>query len=287
MADQATDKTTKIMGLGMTLETGTGEPDKLVDQGKKPIDKVDNYLAALVGEGKKYASVEELAKGTAHLSEHLDTILNEKADLEEKFQAKTTSDDLLSQIFQRLEGVATGDESEADKAIAAQKLLDAQQTNDDGPLTYTKIREILASALQERDVQSQEAAKVRDVKTNQATVWEQLSKHFDGFERAKIAVAQYCKGDNKKVEMLNQLASFDPAGAVEYVKLRIKPESVSFGKDGKINVQRDDPTLGLTWLKARAVKEEDPELYESREFQTRLMEARMKNKRFWEGTKRA
>lgn len=61
-----------------------------------------NYLEDLVGEGKKYNSVEELAKGTAHANEFIETLKNEKAALEAKLNETTAKEDKLDMIMEQL-----------------------------------------------------------------------------------------------------------------------------------------------------------------------------------------
>lgn len=278
------DRPTEV--LGIEVKAGEGIPPKNdAQEGAAPDDHQENPLEALVGEGKKYASVEELAKGTLHLTKHLDTIMNEKADLEDKLTRQQTSDQMLSEIFAKLDGLdAGGDPNDPDDPTPNQP---EHPDNDDGPITVTKVRDLLQTMLTEQDQKKQEQAKIEAIKANQAKTLAGLEKALGSPDAAKAALAEYVGEDQGRADVLNRMASYDPEGAVEFVVQRTKKEGVSFG-DGKTrHVGGEDNASGLTWVKARQIRREDPEYYESREFQNQLMQARLTNPRFWDGTKRA
>lgn len=87
-------------------------------------------LDALVGEGKKFSSVEELAKGKAESDEHIKTIETENAELKAKLEAeplapegkdKTTMADLLAAV----KDAQTKDSSEGDRPMSQEELQEA------------------------------------------------------------------------------------------------------------------------------------------------------------------
>ena len=58
----------------------------------------EDSLKLLVGDGKKYATVEELAKGMVHGQNHITTLENEATTLKDKQAAQTSMDDILAAI---------------------------------------------------------------------------------------------------------------------------------------------------------------------------------------------
>ena len=58
-------------------------------------DNPTDYLAELIGDGKKYATVEELAKGAFNAQKHIPTLEQELAELREKQATAKTIEDLL------------------------------------------------------------------------------------------------------------------------------------------------------------------------------------------------
>lgn len=59
-------------------------------------EEIQSYLDQLVGEGKKYRDVEELAKGTFHANNFIEVLKKEKEQMQEQLQQSQTIADLLN-----------------------------------------------------------------------------------------------------------------------------------------------------------------------------------------------
>lgn len=96
MADQATiftdDKSTEVQtddSQTSTVDTPTGATS------------TDEALSALVGEGRKYKTVEELAKAYVNADSFIDTLKAENRELKEQTTSAKTIDDVLERLSQQ------------------------------------------------------------------------------------------------------------------------------------------------------------------------------------------
>lgn len=79
--------------------TPTAEPDALSNIDNRPaIDPSKNYLEELVGDGKKFKSVEDLARGKAEADAFIQSLLREKQELREDLNKAKTVEDLLASL---------------------------------------------------------------------------------------------------------------------------------------------------------------------------------------------
>lgn len=91
-------------------DQGTPAADTSV---KVTADSGDSSLAILVGEGRKYKTVEDLAKATLHLDDFAEKLKTENAEMRTKLASAKTVDDVLQRIQQS--DASTRDQG-ADKA---------------------------------------------------------------------------------------------------------------------------------------------------------------------------
>ena len=94
-------------------------PNPFDQNGVKPTEEFQDkpaaeFLADLVGEGKKYANAEELARAFAHGQHHISTVESENAGYREKLTATTTVDDIMKQLKGSQEPPAPSDNTGAD-----------------------------------------------------------------------------------------------------------------------------------------------------------------------------
>jgi len=68
------------------------------------LDESKNYLEELVGEGKKFKTVDDLAKGKAYADQMVTKLLQEKKEVEEELNKRRTVEDLLARMEQRNSG---------------------------------------------------------------------------------------------------------------------------------------------------------------------------------------
>lgn len=121
MADQATifkdDKSTEVQtdaSQTSTVDTTTGATS------------TDEALSALVGEGRKYKTVEELAKAYVNADSFIDTLKAENRELKDKTVSAKTIDDVLERLSQQQH--ETTDDSQAPSVADITKLVEQAVT---------------------------------------------------------------------------------------------------------------------------------------------------------------
>lgn len=80
------------------LFSSTSPETSAFDDTRPGIDQTINYLEELVGEGKKFKSVEDLARGKAEADAFIKSLLREKNELVEEMKKRSTVDDLLAKL---------------------------------------------------------------------------------------------------------------------------------------------------------------------------------------------
>lgn len=228
----------------------------------------ENYLDSIVGEGKKYKSIEEaaksLAKKAAHADTFIETLKTEKRTLEDQLASAKKVDDILAALKQDTVSTETVIESTVTE----------QQPQD--------IREVVSNLLQEKENETKKDKEVAKIKTNQTKTWELLAKEFDGIDNAKLKVRQYIDNDSTKANIINQLGSYQPEELVKFLKSQ-KSESfnpTTTPTKRSVTEFDDSISLGLTWSKAQKVKKENPRLYNSHKFKQMIHEAASKDPNF-------
>lgn len=77
------------------------------DNNATDLDTSKNYLQELVGEDKKFKTVDDLAKGKAEADLFIKRLLDEKRDMENQLREKVTLDDLMKRLENRTPPPAT------------------------------------------------------------------------------------------------------------------------------------------------------------------------------------
>ncbi len=77
------------------------EPTPVVEQGKPAVGEQPNFLDQLVGDGKKFKTVEDLAKGKAESDSMIDAMKAENTELKTKQQEQDYAKNLLEQIKEK------------------------------------------------------------------------------------------------------------------------------------------------------------------------------------------
>lgn len=136
-----------------------------------------------VGEGKKFATVEELDKGYAHANDHIGKIESENAQLREQLEAATSQSDAVNKVLEALKGNTEVKDQQQD-----------QQQSHQG-VTKEEMTEVVANLLQQ---QQQESV----AETNVSKVEQALTDKYG--EKAKEMFDQKAKELNVNLEQLSQ-----------------------------------------------------------------------------------
>jgi hypothetical protein len=139
--------------------------DLISSSGESQTQETPSYIDELVGEGKKYANIEELAKGAIHAQNHIQNLENEnkairfeKSELEKRTEESTTLDDIMQRLSQ----------TQTDSAPVNQTV---PQTPD--------VEQVIKSELEKRDQQAR-------AQQNRLQVSKALLDSFEGdTEQAK------------------------------------------------------------------------------------------------------
>jgi hypothetical protein len=218
-----------------------------------------DHLAELVGEGKKYASVEELAKSAAHAQRHIETLEIEnqgyEIELEKARTAATTTEEILAAL----------------KTQAPATTTEQDPVGGEG-LTAETVAQLVEQKLAAKETEASEAVRLAAVKQNQTKSWELLDGHFGNRDEATKAMKAYIGDDSGRREVVNQLGGKDPAALLSVLK-EFKPETTmpAVSGDTEVNLGFDSGGKQLTWTDAKKLKKDNLKLYNSPQFQAQLL----------------
>lgn len=231
----------------------------------------EDSIAELVGEGKKYSTLEDavkaLAKKAKHADEFIEQLKTEKQELAESFEQTSTQ---LSEV--------TAKERKVDEILEALRQGKAATTAQADPsaaaLTQDQLNDMLEKALTDRKTQEQ-------VKANEKNSWELLDAQFGSRDEAKQAMAELVGSDPALLQTVTLLGQSNPDKLLKFVSANVKPvEQLSEG-EGALNTGSFPDISGLTWEKAKKLKKDDPKAYWSPKFQRQLHVAADTNPDFY------
>lgn len=128
------------------------------------IDPNKNYLEDLVGEGRKFKTVEDLARGKAESDAFINSLLREKAEVLEELNKRLTVEDLLDKLEKRN---GQGDVTNTNGLFntSGQNQTEGSQNPDGNQLDLEKIKEAIKAdmiAEQKRQQAQQNLAQVQE-----------------------------------------------------------------------------------------------------------------------------
>lgn len=220
--------------------------DNLLNEGDQPpIDPNKNYLAELVGEGKKFANVEELAKGKFFADQTLktmeqrqDELRNDFLELREKYTEKANLEELIKQLKE-------------DRASSSH----TPEANDNKPALDASQLDTLISKKME------EAESNRKASANYQQVVSKLTEQF-GSNYAQV-LKQRTEELGLTGEDITALARKSPTAFFKTMGLETKQEGF---QTPPRSTQRNDsfaPTSSRprTWAYYQELKKANPKLY--------------------------
>jgi len=237
---------------------GATTPEATVETKAEQAER--KYLEELIGEGKKYKSLEEgfeaLAKKAEHADNFIETLKSEKQQLEQQYQEQTTKTRTVDEIVELLR----------------------PQVKPEPTHVETPKKEDVSKGLTLEDVQKflEEKEQRTTAKQKAEQLWNRLSSEevFGSPAKAKEVVAKYINGDSAKKTLVDQMAMYDPSGLELLLKSSVSQESnVSFMDTSSSEKNSEIVTIGknkLTWDIVNKVRKENPKLYMSKEFRERM-----------------
>ena len=157
-----------------------------------------SILDALVGEGKKYANLEELAKGKAEADSFIDKLKDENSDLRKQAEEKTTIMDLME---------------------AFKSLNQEQESNSESvtPLDDEVLQGKLEQMIKEREAK-------RTSEANRTEAMQLVSEKLNGDEKAvDLFVQQKALQLGMEADKLWSLSEESPAGFAQIIGLESQP----------------------------------------------------------------
>ena len=223
----------------------------LTEMGKHVEDDDVDYLSMLVGDGKKYKDVTELAKAYHNADRHIREL---RDDLETKEAERTSINEVLEEIRK-------GKNKEEDQNPPV------DNASGNG-LTEEKIAELMDARLTQRD---RNAIAQSNVDNSIA----KLSEIYGSRSAAMKAVNQSTKGNEEVERILDDLSKTDVEATVAFVTARVPVSEVRTNTPGSgVDAVHAGPGLPegiITWTYARKLRKENPAEYNSPAFREKLL----------------
>ena len=219
-----------------------------------------SLLTALVGEGQKYKTPEELAKAYANADQFIEQLKEENRKLREQANAAKTIDEVLERINATKQAP-----QEEPPAVSGLKPEDVQK--------------LVASTLEQRDVESRRTA-------NLIAADKALKEKFG--EKAQEVFNSFAATPELKQSFM-EIAAVDPGKFAAIFGAVTAPQGASTGVDNSSVSTPVMPNSGnrasvegtKEW--ASKVRKENPSLYWSQEFQVKMQNMVTKNPQLYFG----
>jgi hypothetical protein len=233
------------------MESATTETEAATTETEVQTPETPAGVAEWVGEGKKYATADELAKGYANADQRLEEL---KLDNQ---RIATERDEALA----KSKGV--------DDVLAA---INAQ-TVAETPTTPTTVTEPMSAEALQTLVNSSVATQ-RDEEKRQERVtstWSMMDEAFGDRVTASLAVTAYIGDDPGKKAIVNSMALSDPTGLMKLLGKDVERKTTTFTRDRTAATPEQlDLNQPLTWAVAKQVRKDNPTLYYTHGFRQRM-----------------
>ena len=173
----------------------TDTQDSGITDFRPEVDPSKNYLEELVGEGKKFKSPEELARGKYEADQFIKSLLREKDELREELLKSKTVEDLLSKLEAKgnnVNGMTTDNNQ-----------LQENRANESQSIDLASIKADIKRELEaEREAASQEA-RLKEIQTK-------LIEQHGSVDAARSFINNKARELNISTEQLLSIAKTSP-----------------------------------------------------------------------------
>ena len=217
----------------------------------------ENYLETLVGEGKKFKTPEELARGKWESDQYIENVKRELDEAKTELAARKRVEELLKEQRQTLTQPTPDPQGNNQPPVEASKPFTQEDFD-------KRVREIAA----ERDLELRTANNVNSVS-------EKLVELYGSEENAAKAVAQRARELEVPVSTLQAIAAQSPKAF--FAQLGAAASAVSGGPTrgdinaNALNSNRTPAEDKYSWY--QEVRKTNPGLYRSAAFQNKMHEA--------------
>tara|TARA_R100000742_G_C4257760_1_gene75614 strand:+ start:220 stop:963 length:744 start_codon:yes stop_codon:yes gene_type:complete len=150
--------------------------------------KEPGYLEKMVGEGQKYANVEELAKGAIHGNDYINKLEGELAELRGELDKRLTAEEVAQQIKRETQ--------------EQQAQLQMTRENTTSQLDEESLSKLISNTIEQKDVQKQADSNIQAV--------DKRMKELYGADKAKDIVQQKAQQLGVPVDKLAEIAATSP-----------------------------------------------------------------------------
>jgi len=222
--------------------------DQTTDNQPEQIDPNKDYLTELVGEGKKFKSPQELARGKYEADLYVRTLERQKDELRSDFlklkdeqAARAKLEDLIDQWSNKQQ--SSSDNTQANEQQTTKPVIDSKE-----------IESLVSSKIQEHELTKKQQENFAQVRTK-------LKEHFGS--NYQEVLKQQIDNLGLNEDFINDLARRYPT--VLYKTLGLDQEQrESFQSPPRSNQRSDNfapSTTKRTWSYYQKIKKENPKLY--------------------------
>lgn len=232
-----------------------------------PADQ-QSFLEQLVGEGKRYATVEELAKAKVNADQFIDQLKKETGELREDLDKRMTLEDILKQK-ESSEPTPVEKPEPAPSADAEPGKTSEVVQKDDANDLGAKIREVMDAVSTERTAEA-----------NLNSVAERLVEEYGDAGKAKAEVQARAKTLGLNSDFLMNAAATSPRAFYEIMGMQeAGPKSAGSKTRGDVlssaadlSGSRKQSTSPASYSDFEALRKTNPREYYSPKVQNKMME---------------
>jgi hypothetical protein len=174
-----------------------------------PALNIPTEIAELVGEGKKYKSVEDALKSVPHAQQHIQTLEEENARIKAELATRRTTEDILEEIKSGVQPA----QSQAAAGV---------QTQD--------VADVVTQVLAQRDAKSKAEANIDKVVSSFQSV-------YGDKEKAEAMYVKVAEESGLSVIALNKLAATSPDAVLKLAGITKKPETPAGKVSSSVNTE--------------------------------------------------
>ncbi len=216
-----------------------------------------SYLDVLVGEGKKFANAEALAKAKLDADLHIKRVEEENKALRNR---DTNYDLILAELSKKQQQPVANQDLAAAPVVKQIENIDIK----------TSIKEVLA---EERRVAIEE--------NNFKATWESLAQTYGNIDIAKKVIANFIEAKPYMKNVINELGRTNPSAALNEVLAFRNPNdigSLATNPLGDLPTSNSHPNEEITWSEATKIRKSNPRKYESAEYKMLIAKTEAKYK---------
>lgn len=239
-----------ILGETITPDAVASDPIQ-TSEAAQAVQPTESYLSVLVGEGKKFADAETLARAKLDSDLHIKKLEEENKAL----RAKDTNYDLILAELEKKQQPAIAYQ---DQAVAV-VVKDNNEELDQLIESRLTIRE-------QKQIQNQ----------NTKATWEALAENYGNLEAAKKVLAEFVKTKPYMKDVLDDLGRNNPAAALKEILAFKSPDMIGSQSNNPLG---DLPQVGakdapvITWSEVNRIRTNDIKQYASSAFQSAVAQS--------------